>query len=112
MRKEWQRAINDFDVALLMKPDAATTRFFRARSRAEVGDFDGSISDFEAVLRLQPKSADAYWNLGVIHGFRGDFELAVSSYREAYALDPNRYPGLVTRIAELQFKADESRKGK
>ena len=109
IRKEWRKAIADFDTALAMKPDAPTTLFFRGTCRAEVGDFEGAIADLENVIRLEPESADAYWELGIIHRFRRDLDRAIAAYKKAFALDPNRYAGLEEMVTGLEREIEESK---
>jgi tetratricopeptide (TPR) repeat protein len=107
IRKEWRKAISDFDAALAIKPDAPTTLFFRGTCRAELGDFDGAIADLERCIQIQPRAADAYWEIAAIHDFRGSLGAAISSYRKAFELDPERYPGLKELLAELERKIDD-----
>lgn len=109
LRKQWRAAIADFDTALGMKPDAATTLFFRGQCRATIADFDGAITDFERCIRIQPASADAHWEIGVIHGFRGDLARAIAAYRTAFELDPT-YAGLPDVIAELEREREQRAK--
>jgi tetratricopeptide (TPR) repeat protein len=102
IRKQWRKAIADFDSALALKFDSPTTLFMRGTCRATIGDFDGAIVDLERCIQFQPSSADAYWNLGTIHSFRNNVPEAIVSYSNALKLAPERYPGLVEEIAELK----------
>lgn len=108
LQKRWRAAIRDFDSALAMKPDAATTLYFRAWSRSSIDDLDGALADYERCIELQPKAADAYEQIGSIHHYRGELQKALDAYRKAMELDPDSLSGMAEiHIPEIEQKLGE-----
>jgi tetratricopeptide (TPR) repeat protein len=73
-----ERAIVDFNAALLFKPTAtvyaAYTAAFRNRGAAfaETGDQDHAIADFNEAIRLNPEDATAFIGRSAAYKAKGD----------------------------------------
>jgi len=102
LRKHWEEAVRDFDVALSIRPRAATTLFFRARARSMLNDVDGALMDFKACLATQPQSADALYEIALIHEYRGELARAVQTLKEANLAAGGDFRDTNERISELQ----------
>ena len=66
---DFRNAIADFDEALVRKPVASTTLYFRARSWEQLGDLDKAMSDYSESIAIRPK-ADALIARGLIRKYR------------------------------------------
>jgi len=76
-----------FTESLELKPDAVTTRFFRARCYENIGRLDDALADYYTCAETNPK-ADIFINIGLLHQFRKDSARARESYDKAILLDP------------------------
>jgi len=83
VQKRWKMAIDEFDAALKIKPDAPTTLYFRARAKSMVDDLDGALKDFYRCIRIQPDSGDAYYEIGHIYKYRCEYKKAVYAFEKA-----------------------------
>ncbi|MBL8918049.1 MAG: tetratricopeptide repeat protein [Myxococcaceae bacterium] len=107
LKQEYCRAIEQFSTALAVKPDAATTLFFRGQALAMSGKLETAIQDFNAVLRLQPAAADAYREIGYIREFQKRLAEAREAYEKARTLDPAMSDELDERITDLDARLRE-----
>jgi len=66
-RKDYERAIADFDAAIKIDPRYATAFYNRGNSKLNSGDRAGAIADYRQALELRPgfkEAADALKELG------------------------------------------------
>jgi tetratricopeptide (TPR) repeat protein len=66
-KKDYARAVADFDAAIKLDPHYATAFFNRANSKLNAGDKSGAIDDYRQALQLRPsfrEAADALKELG------------------------------------------------
>lgn len=97
-------AIVEFDAALSLKPDAATTLYFRARSKLKMDLFDEALADFAAVLRLQPEASDARNQISLVLESQGKYEESLDHLRRALAIAGDDFEDASERIANLELK--------
>jgi tetratricopeptide (TPR) repeat protein len=103
IRKEWGAAILDFDAALAIRPEAVSTRFFRARARSMLDDLDGALRDFRECIRLDPSARDAWYESGHIYQYQGHLREALKAFECAGDFSDAR-----ERVAELKQELDSS----
>jgi tetratricopeptide (TPR) repeat protein len=66
-KKDYARAIADFDAAIKLEPHYATAFYNRANAKLNAGDKTGAIADYRQALALRPgfkEAADALKDLG------------------------------------------------
>ena len=66
-RKDYERAIADFDAAIKIDPRYATAFYNRGNSKLNSGDKAGAIADYREALELRPgfkEAADMLKELG------------------------------------------------
>lgn len=97
-------AISEFDAALSLKPDAATTLYFRARAKLKIDLLDEALVDFAAVLQLQPRASDALNQISLILEFQKKYEESLSYLNRAVAIDASKFEAAAERTGILESK--------
>jgi tetratricopeptide (TPR) repeat protein len=64
-RGEFDRAIDDYSIAIIFNPSFAQAYYFRARARLSKGEREAALGDFNRALELDPRYAEVYANRGV-----------------------------------------------
>lgn len=64
---QYQRAIEDYNKAIRLKPNNADAYYNRGLAYKELGQYPRAIRDFDQAIRLKPDYADAYYNRGVLY---------------------------------------------
>ena len=81
-------ALADFNQAVNLRPDDATSYSGRARVRLALRDFDGATADYSEALRLAPGTVSSHIGRGHAHFVRGDATAAIADFTEAIRLNP------------------------
>lgn len=68
---------------------AAADACARARSAADLGDYDAAEEALEEAIRSDPTSARPYYLLGSVHAARGELRDSIEELRRAVFLDPD-----------------------
>jgi len=83
-----ERAINDYERAINLKPDMAEAYYNRANVYGEKRLYDEAIADYSVAIRLAP-DVPTYANRGWTYEKMGRRELAIADYRMVLKLDPS-----------------------
>ena len=86
-QKDYKGAIEEFNQALRINPDAANTYTSRGFVRYKLGDTQGAIADYNQAIQSDPSYARAYFNRGNIRRKLGDNHKAIADYNQAILLD-------------------------
>jgi tetratricopeptide (TPR) repeat protein len=86
-QKDYKGAIEEFNQALRINPDAANTYTSRGFVRYQLGDTQGAIADYNQAIQSDPSYARAYFNRGNIRRKLGDNQNAIADYNQAILLD-------------------------
>lgn len=110
--KAWDKALEDVDTVLKLKPDE-DAYFIRAEIKADQGQPDAALADLNEALRLAPNSGDALCFRGRLREDAGDYAAALADYRQAIELD-DEDPQALNSAAWLLATApdDQLRDGK
>jgi tetratricopeptide (TPR) repeat protein len=88
-------AIADYDQAILLKPNLASTYSKRGRAKHRKNDLSGAMSDYGQAISLGSTDASAYHNRGLIEkilydrdGSHDHLNAAIADYDHAIALNP------------------------
>ena len=84
-----QAAIEEFDLALRLKPSLADTHHNLAVALLRMGRKPEAIAQWEEALRINPDFAEAHCNLGVVLQQSGKIEDAVGHYEQALRAKPD-----------------------
>ena len=96
-KKEYDKAIQDFDEAIRLDPKNA--RAFNNRGSAWSGkqEYDKAIQDFDEAIRLDHRYALAFYNRGVAWIGKQEYDKAIRDYDEAIRLNPKYAPAFYNR---------------
>jgi tetratricopeptide (TPR) repeat protein len=90
---QYQRAIQDYDTAIRLKPDdaiAVAVYNNRGLAYAELGQYQRAIQDYDTAIRLKPDYAmAAYYNRGDAYANLGQHQRAIQDYDTAIRLKLN-----------------------
>jgi lipoprotein NlpI len=89
LRKNFDKAIADYDVAIRLNPSVALPFADRGVALANLGKFDRAISDYDQAIVLDPKFGEAYLRRGVAWAATRDYEKAIADYDQAIRLRPD-----------------------
>jgi hypothetical protein len=85
-RYELDRAIDDYNAAIILEPAFTLAYKNRGDTYAEKGDVDAAINDYTKALSLAPDDFDAYIGRGNLYMKKGRTDLAVKDYQKACEL--------------------------
>lgn len=83
--KKYDKAIDDMDMVVKMKPDRASSYSARARTYRQSGDIERAIADFNRSLELK-ENAGTFEDRGDCYAQKGDRKKAISDYERAREL--------------------------
>jgi tetratricopeptide (TPR) repeat protein len=98
-------ALEDFDAALVLQPEAADLWLMRSRALAALGNRVAAAQDLREALRLEPRHFGALVQLSELLDETGDAAAALRSFDAALELHP-RLAGGEERRRELRRKAE------
>lgn len=105
-RREFDRAIADYDRALRLDKNLATAYGGRARAYRGKGDLEKALSDFDEAVKLDPKSAQLRFDRGAVYEAKGDVDRAIVDYNEAFERAPGSASAYNNRGVLLSAKGD------
>jgi len=88
-KRQWDKAIKDYDAALRLAPNLAFAYNNRGNAHYFTGQFDRAIGDFDEAHRLQPDLAEAFANRGNVYRKKGQYHRAIRDYAKAIGLEPD-----------------------
>lgn len=88
-KREYARAIRDFDLALKYDPNYATAYLNRGNTYASLGDHHRAIEDYTQAIRCQPDFAEAYNNRGTEYVAIGELDRGIEDFKKALELKPD-----------------------
>ena len=97
-------ALEDFDAAIILAPEAVDPWFGRALAAHRAGDAPAALRDLQQVLRLEPRHWAALQQLSLWQEAVGDIAGAWRSFEAALAIHPRLRDG-GARLRDLRRKA-------
>jgi tetratricopeptide (TPR) repeat protein len=94
-----ERALEDYNTAVLLDPDFAVGFNNRGNVLAMMGDLEGAVADHTRAIEIDPEYSDAYFNRGRDFEELGDPEAAVRDYARALEADPDYVLARLSRAA-------------
>jgi tetratricopeptide (TPR) repeat protein len=90
-KKEYDKAIEDFNEAIRLEPRNADMNAFHSRGIAWFWkkEYDNAIQDFGEAIRLDPKEALYYFKRGLARSTKKEYNMAIKDYDKAIQIDPN-----------------------
>jgi Flp pilus assembly protein TadD len=88
-RRQYQRAIENYDAAVRLKPDDEKLYYHRGNAFNNTGRYQLAIEDYNKAIRLKPDLAVAYANRGNAYRSLGHNQLAIEDYSATIRLRPD-----------------------
>lgn len=108
-RGDYDRALQDYAIAIRLKPDDAGVFVDRALVHQLKGEYDAAIQDFDRAVALRPDYALALKNRGRTYFYMGTFDKAAEDLRRGAALDSaNAYVAIWQHMAVKRSAGDNS----
>jgi len=109
-RKDYDRAIQDYDAAIRINPQLALTIANRGSAKKQKGDVDGAIADYVHAIEVNPNLATAYnslaWELATAERPTvRDGGRAVESALKACELSKWQIPAYIDTLAAAYARA-------
>ena len=105
-KREYDRAIEDYDQAIRLDPNAATAFTGRCIARAIVNRLQEAVADCNESLRLRPGNGDALRNRGVVYLRLGELDSALADNDAALQANPKDTAALYGRGIAKRLKGD------
>lgn len=83
----YQLAIQDFNKAILLKPDFANAHYDRGTVYYGLGMYHHAMQDYNEAIILKPDYTDAYNNRANIYGQQGQYQRAIQDFNKVIDLD-------------------------
>jgi hypothetical protein len=88
-KREFDRAIQDYDQALRLNSRSATATYNRALTYRLKGDYGRSISGYDESLLLTPTDPDSFYGRGLAYAHEGDYGRAIQDYDQVLRINPS-----------------------
>ncbi len=85
------KAMNDFNKAIMMKPDYVFSYANRGGIYAMKGDTEKALADYNKAIELDPKNYVGYSQRGILYYKKGKYEEAIDDFTRAVELNLNNY---------------------
>lgn len=85
---DYNRAIQDFNMAIELNPQYAEAYNNRGSAKAELEQYTEAIQDYNQAIKLNSQDAKIYHNRGTAKFRSGDYNRAIKDYDEAIKLNP------------------------
>ena len=105
MNKDDDRALEDFNKAIELNPNAGAPFNNRGTIFSERGEYDRAIADFDKAVELNATQPIIFHGRGLAYWRKGDLEHAAQDYKKALSLNP---PGKMKEIYEQELKEIEA----
>ena len=109
MKKDYERALVDYDRAIELDPNFALAYNLRAHAYAGKGEYDRAIADFTKALALRPDYGAIYQSRGDVYASRGSYDEAIADYDKGLVLAPGDGEYLCSRGDAFAKKGDDER---
>lgn len=87
-KENYAAAIQNFNIAIVAKPNDFEAYFLRGISKYSLNDFHGAVEDFTRTLEIHPLYVRAYHYRGVANDRLSNYADAMADYKRAISLDP------------------------
>ena len=104
-----EKALEDFNRAIKIKPQVAAGYLGRANALQVLGRYEEAIEDYDRTLEINPKLANAYINRASAYSHLGQYEKAIVDYEKGLELDPkiDDKPGFISRLFSNEPNTDK-----
>lgn len=107
---EIDRAIEDYDQAIALKPDYYVAINNRGVALMNKGELDRAIADFDRAVQIKPDYHPAFYSRAVAYGRKGHFGRAIADYDVVIRVDPKN-AALLHQRGALKLKSGDATGG-
>lgn len=100
-KKELAKSIEQYNIAIELKPDYANAYFNRGLAKEALEQYEEAISDYEKVLKLESHAADAYCAIGTALDKLNKPEKSLPYFDKAIELKPDYTEAYTNRAFSL-----------
>lgn len=86
--QEFSNAIQNFNIAILTKPNDFEGYFLRGIAKYSLSDYNGAVEDFTRTIELHPLYVRAYQYRGIANDKLSNYSMAMDDFRHAIKMDP------------------------
>jgi lipoprotein NlpI len=86
---DYDKAIQDYDQAIRLKPDFAGAYNNRGNAYSGKGEYDRAIQSFEQAIQLKPDGDAAYVGRAIAYANQEDYDRAIQNFDQAIRLNSN-----------------------
>ncbi len=105
-KKQYDRALNDFETAVRLDPYNKDVYQFRGEAYYQMNDFDAALSDFDKAIRVHDDVPELYFKRGMIYENLGYYNQAYRDYKYSLTLNP-QYSQAERRIRSLDRRYND-----
>ena len=106
----FNEAIEDYNIAIKLKPDFGDAYYFRGRAKIKLRQYNSAIADYDKAIELKPDSAYSYYERGNAMATLGQRDQAIADYDKAIELKPDYAYAYCERGIEKDFLRFSSKK--
>jgi len=103
----WEAAIAEYDEAIRLDTQVATTFFNRGSAHDVLSQWESAIQDYDRAIELNPTYLEAYGNQGYVYLNRGEYQRAVQNIGESIRLDPPNAANYVNRAIAYTYLGND-----
>ncbi len=86
---DWQRAVQNLDEAIRLKPEFGAAYSLRGGAYAAQHDFEHAVSDCQKSIELAPRDSMAHLRCGITYNLKRNYDRAITEFSTALQYDPN-----------------------
>lgn len=86
--QDFSEAIQNFNVAILAKPNDFEGYFLRGIAKYSLSDYNGAVDDFTRTIELHPLYVRAYQYRGIANDNLSNYSSAMDDFHYAISIDP------------------------
>ena len=95
--RNFDAAIVDFDIALKLNPDSASTYIKRGQSYYSLAKYDLAIADFNMAIKKDGNKPEAHYSLGLALEAKDEHQKAFDAFSGAIKINANYYDAFLNR---------------
>ena len=100
---DYYNAIDDFESAVILKPESADALYNLAITREKLGKSKEAIEAYDKLLAIDDQFTQAFYNRGRLKLLKGNYDEAISDFERVLELE-TRYADARNEIAIAHFK--------
>ncbi|MBI2334902.1 tetratricopeptide repeat protein [Candidatus Daviesbacteria bacterium] len=110
-RGDKQRALQEFQTAIALKPDYGDAYHNLANTYRELGNLDKALENYQMAIRFNPKLWQSYQNTAAIYYEKAQYELALENIKKGLAIVP-KIPNLWNNLGILYLTLGDKQQAK